>query len=371
MKTKFLLLICCVIVTNLQAQISTINVAEKQERKSFAINQNVYDERWNYPFNNKYELLIGEELYVLPLPTKSTIYNQSSEKGYKGFKTVKFNVTKDKESSKRYGNPAPEDKTNTKVEDLQNKIFIVKGFESSDYKYQLYRYCLLLEEKGNPQNVCKYAFNHQHDFNTTFVTMKHYGYLKERCIGKQFYFDESCLPKNDSKTGADLRNRSQHSWECKDIIISPESGKLTMLLSHENEETFLYEYAGSMEHSTSSSVLESVAGARGTATQDLDQFIVTAYSSDAWTKNVNKYGEDMMWQALNHKVVIGMPSDLVVLALGRANNGNAASYGTQLVYKIDYKKIISTHCIPYVKFQNGRDEMYVYLDKNGLVTGWN
>lgn len=375
MKTRFLLLIFCVIVTNLYAQISTITVAEKQERKSFSINKNLYDERWNYPFSNKYELLIGEELYVLPLPTNSTIYNQSLAKGYKGFKTVKFNVTKDKESSKRYGNPAPEDKTNTKAEDLQNRIFIVKGFESSDYKYQLYRYCLLLEEKDNPQNVCKYAFNYKHDFNTTFVTMKHYEYLKEHCIGKHYYFDESCLPKNDSKTGTYLKKRSLHSWECKDIIISPESGKLTMLLSHENEETFLYEYAGTMRHSSDKSILEDLASGDEQSSPDIGPlFMVTGYSETAWQLNVSKYGEELMWNALNHIIVIGMPFELLKKSLGAPKDHNSSSNGiTQLIYKLDAGNVWLDHQNPLAltAYPNGKMEIYVYLDANEIVTGWN
>lgn len=367
MKAKFLSMLLCVFSLNMLAQINTISFAEKKDA-SASSSQTVYNPATNCPFK-AYHLLVGQEIYVLPLPSKTKIYNQLRAEGYKGFKTTKFNVKKDKESSKRYGKAAPNNKNNTTAEELENKIFLVKGIDNSDEEYPLY--CLYLVEKDNPANECKFIFKFPDEFNNIFVTMSHLEYLKNKCIGKNYYFDESCLHRKDCKTGDDIWARSKHSWECKDIIISPESGKLTMLLGYKNTETFLYEYAGSMEHSTCSSVLESVAGVRGTATQDLDQFIVTAYSPEAWERNVKKYGEEVMWQALNHKVAIGMPSDLVVKALGRANNGNAASYGTQLVYKIDYKKIVSTHCIPYVKFQNGKDEMYVYLDNSGLVTGWN
>lgn len=375
MKTKFLLCFCGIIATELNAQISTINVAEKQERESYTINKNIYDGSYNYPWKNQYELLIGEELYVLPLPPQSTIYNQSKEKGYKGFKTIKFNVKKDKQYSKRYGNPALEDKTNTKAEDLQNKIFIVRGFESSEWKSQFYRYCLLLEEKGNPNNVCKYAFDYLYDFNITFVTMKHYKYLKERCVGKQFYFDESCLPKNDSKTGEYLKQRSLHSWECKDIIISPESGKLTMLLSHEDEETFLYEYAGTIPHSSYKSILEGVSTGSEESAPDLGPlFMINGYSEEAWQRNVAKYGDKLMWYALNHKIVIGMPFELLKKSVGAPENYNSSSDGiTQLIYKLDAGKIYLGHQKPLAltEYPNGKLEIIVYLDSNDIVTGWN
>ena len=86
MKTKFLLSICCIVTINLNAQISTIDVAEQHDPMSDFLNPTSYNPRWNYPFGDKYELLIGEELYVLPLPPNSTIYNQALEKDTKDLK---------------------------------------------------------------------------------------------------------------------------------------------------------------------------------------------------------------------------------------------------------------------------------------------
>ncbi len=373
MKKFLFLCFCCAQIANINAQISTINVAAQQERKSHTIDNNIYDPRWNYPSKDKYDLLVEEELYVLPLPSKDEIYNQSFERGYKGFKIAKFNVKKDKEYAKRYGDPAPNDKTRTKAEDLQNKIFVVKNVEQSNDQYPLY--CLSLVEKDNPNNVCKYVFQYLHDFNTTFVTMKHYDYLKEHCVGEKYYFDESCLSKYDSKTGEPLINRSWHYWVCKDIIISPESGKLTMLLSYNNEETFLYEYAGTIPHSSDKSILEEVAVGYGGASPDLGPLFMTiGYADKDWQYYASKYGEEMMWNTLNHKIVVGMPFELLKKSIGAPNDHNTSSDGiTQLIYKLDAGKVYIGHQKPLAltKYPNGKLEIYVYLDSNDIVTGWN
>lgn len=356
MKLKILsTLLTCFIYTCLFAQISTITLAEKVT--SPEIVETIYDSTINCPRKN-FSLLVGQEIYVLP-PAKD-----ERDKGYKGFKTAKFNVKSDKETSKRYGSPSPYDKNRTKAEDLENKVFVVVDFEQSEDKYPTY--CLILKEKNNQSNTCKYIFQYESSYNQTFATMKHYSYLREQCIGKIFYFSKCCIPKTDHKTGELLLNRDAHSWICKDIIISPETGRLTMLLKYEDSETYLKENECGYASATSVATF-----LNGESKSSLPAYVTIAYSQEAWNENKEKYGEDFMWIALSNKIAVGMPYDLVLKSIGQPSNSNIASYGTQLYYKVDMKNLVRTGTLPFLYYQNGKSEIYVYLDENKVVTGWN
>ena len=357
MKQKILsTLSTCFISACLFAQISTITVAEKATPKAEII-ETIYDSTTNCPKKN-FALLVGQEIYVLPLS------KYDRDKGYKGFKTAKFNVSTDKETAKRYGSQAPNDKLRTKAEELENKVFTVVNFAQSEDKYPTY--CLSLAEKSNPSNTCKFIFQYESTYNQTFATMKHYTYLKKQCVGKVFYFTKCCLPKTDNKTGEVLQDRDSHSWTCKDIIISPETGKLTMLLQYENSETYLKEDQYGFARVTSVA-----AFIKGESKSDYPASVTIAYSQEEWDKNVEKYGEEMMWLALKNKIVVGMPYDLVLKSIGRPTDANVSSHGTQLYYKVDLKTFVQTGNLPFLYYQNGKNEIYVYIDENKTVTGWN
>lgn len=336
------------------AQISTISVAEKM--MPLEIVETTYDSTVNCPQKN-FALLVGQEVYVLP----RSKYNH--EEGYKGFKTAKFNVKSDKETAKRYGNPSSYDKNKTKAEDLENKVFIIVDFEQSDDKYPTY--CFYLKEKNNPSNACKYIFKYESSYNQTFATMKHYSYLKEQCIGKNFYLSRCCLPETDSQTGQLLLNRDAHSWICKDIIISPKTGRLTMLLRYEDSETYLIENVCGWANVTSIATFMA-----GESTSNYPAFVTIAYTQEAWNENIEKYGEYMMWQVLSNKIVVGMPYELVLKSIGRPTSTDVASSGTQLYYEIDIHNWVTTGTIPFQYYQNGKRELHIYLDEKGVVTGW-
>ena len=348
-------------------QLTTISLKQFQENSAHSNikKSNIYDPITNCPYK-EYHLLVGEEVYILPLPQEQTIYNQNKNDGYKGFKTIKFNINKDKLDSKRFSNPANGNKENTLAEDLENKIFIIKSIDDNGEEYPTYIY--LLEEKNNPQNTCQYVFQWPRDFDLTFITSKHLQYLKDSCIGKTYYFDKHCLYKYDINTGVELKNIDKHPWTCKDIIVSPESGKITMLVSFQDELTYVCEYAGSMMHSTSSSVVESVSLKYGEARADLAGYIM-AYSYNAWNRLVKEYGEDMMWAVLQHRVTKGMPITLVKRALGylpessyNTSTGSVLTFGT-----LEHVTSINK---PLVYYQNGKMKISIYFDTNNEVIGW-
>lgn len=329
------------------AQIPTISVAEKYQEKHITTKTR-YDSTENCP-KNQFSLLVNQEIYVLPLG------KEEKDSGYKDFKTAKFNIKTDKRTAKRFGSPAINDKTRTKAEELENKIFLVKDIDHSNDSHPAY--CLHLIEKGNPTNECKYVFEYASSFDKTFIAMSHYNYLKSQCIGKNFYFDNCCLPENDSRTGEKLNNRTLHSWNCKDIIISPESGQITMLLTYGNSETYLRK----------SSAVNFLA-------KDgvyIFYLMTLAYSEEEWNKKVEKYGVEKMFLVLNHKISIGMPFELVRSSIGLETKSNATSYGTQIYYKVNFTEFVRSKIIPYTYFQTGNSEMNVYLNENNVVTGWN
>ena len=354
-----------VLANNIYGQLTSISVKEVQNTSTYTRKIDVYDGSSNCPYKN-YHLLVDQEVHVLPLPKEATIYNQNREKGYEGFKTIKFNIYKDKKEAKRYGRPALGDKNNTSAEDLEGKTFIVKSIDDDGEEYPTY--VLLLEEKNNPQNVCQYIFKWSTEFDLTFISTKHLQYLKDSCIGKPYYFDKECLYGYDINTGAKLRNVDHHSWICEDIIVSPESGKITMKVSYEGSETYVFEYAGTMEHSTSNSVVENISKRYGEARQDLNAHYIMAYSQNCWNQLVDEYGEEMMWAALQHRVIKGMPYNLVRKALGTAKNSYNTSTGSVLDY--DRLEYITKMCKPLVYFQNGKMKISIYFDTNHNVIGW-
>ena len=278
---------------------------------------------------------------------------------------MKFNVTKDKLDSKRYGNPAIGDKKNTVAEDIENKTFIIKSIDDNGEEYPTYT--LLLEEKNNPQNECQYTFRYRDEFNLTFITAKHLQYLKDSCIGKTYYFDKHCLYKYDINTGVELKNIDKHPWICDDIIVSPESGKITMQVSFQGEVTYVQEYAGSSKYD-SSSVVEWISSGRGEAMAEYSGYIM-AYSNNAWNTLVEEYGEDMMWAVLQHRVIKGMPTTLVKRALGYSPE---SSYNTSSGSVVTYETLEHVTKIknPLPVYQNGRIKISIYFDANNEVIGW-
>ena len=367
MKKIFSCLILLFLVSHVVVgQLTSISVSDIQQNSSSGTRKiDIYDGSCNCPYEN-YHLLVGQEIHVLPLPKEATIYNQNRNNGYKGFKTMKFNVNKDKWDSKRYGNPAIGDKKNTVAEDIENKTFIIKSIDDNGEEYPTYT--LLLEEKNNPQNECQYTFRYRDEFNLTFITAKHLQYLKDSCIGKTYYFDKYCLYKYDINTGVELQNIDKHPWICKDIIVSPESGKITMLVSSQDDETYVQEYAGAMRHSTSSSVVESISLKYGEARADLSGYKM-AFSNNAWIRLVEEYGEDMMWAVLQHRVIKGMPITLVKRALGYSPE---SSYNTSSGSVVTYETLEHVTKIknPLPVYQNGRIKISIYFDANNEVIGW-
>lgn len=343
------------------AQISTISVTKEPQTQ---INtQKKYDPRWNMVLGKNYECMVGLEICILPLPLEHTYYSQNKENGYKGFKSIKFNIHKDKIDSKRFGTAAPNNKENTCYTDLENKIFTITSYEKSAEQYPTHMFTLT--EKDNPSNMCNYIFKHDYEYNTTFATMVHYQLLRDSCIGKEYIFDEYCLPLQDIETGLNIPNRQYLVWRCDDIITSPETGKLTMKLSSGNYHSYLRSETGAMEHSTSHSVLEDVTSWRGISSPDLDHKMINAYSKKIWDQYVEKYGEEMMNMVLSHKIAIGMPEEVVGFAIGRAKSVDTTSIGRILSYET---KLGIEHCV--IVYQNGKTSMLVYVDNTGIVQGW-
>lgn len=357
--------ILCLPIT-IFAQLNTVNVYSGTQTLESAV-VDIYDSTRNSPILIKdHSCLVGQEVYVLPLPIEKTIYAQNRADGYEGFKTMDFKLGKDKYTAKRYGKAAPNNKNNTRAEDLENKVFIIRDISHTNDKYPYY--CLMLQEKENAQNVCQFIYKSSTKYNITFATLKHIQYLKSTCINNFYYFDAQCLYTKDIETGKDLKMLDERPWLCEDIIISPESGKLTMKVSSNGDVTYLREYAGAMKHSTDLSVLEELVGYSGSAKQDLNTFFTIAYSANTWNKLAAEYGIENMWLALKHRVVKGMPYSLVKMALGMPKSKDVSSEGT-ICYYSTLEHVLDIE-VPFVYYQNGKMDMQVVFNNEGLVTLW-
>lgn len=328
------------------AQISSVVKKNNEPRISDAIDS-VYPEKERF-LRDHYFRLKGEELYVLPFSVDKRTHVQNS--GYEGFKTIKFIPEKDAMDRKRYGNPAPNNKLNTLYSDIEGKVFIVDNvktsYEKSRYTDKIYENAYLyLSEKGNSSNKCIYILQYVRD--VPFAVMKHYYWLKENLIGKKFHFSEQYISSIDPETGKSLFCNEATVWECIDIITSPSSGYVTMLLQNpKGEKSYLktLDYYGSINDDLD--ILSRLV--RFSYYQDKFGIgKVVVMTDEQW----QKFGAELAVHILRHKPLVGMTIEQVKLALGYPEKVNSGSELDQYIFKV----FSSTY--------------YVYIQK-GVVVSW-
>lgn len=346
----FVVCVCC------YAQISTITPVQKQAPvkvipTSYPVSEANITENVN--------LFKGQELVVKPLRKDNGRYNDW-DSGYEGFRTMKFNVKKHKKYQYIYGQPDKMTGHNTLASELENKVFIVEEVESvnGSYNVQGGRFSsgvlpdtciLILREKDNPKNKCKFVYSYGFggfgDKGFPFVVMSHYNYLKEKCVGKQYKFDNQCLYDKDINTGKRLYSTYLKTWTCIDVIMSPYGGNLTMLLEADSIHTYI------LGGQTINPIIEDLVRIEE-STHRTKTFRINAMSIEKWNRKVKQYGTEVMNAVLKHEIIEGMPYDALQMSWGYPDKINSSSYGKQLVYEI------------------GRTRKYVYIEK-GVVTSWN
>lgn len=309
-------------------------------------------------------LFKGQTLVVKPLRTKKLPGVKYSDRdlGYKGFKTMKFNVKKHPKDKYIYGTPDNAYGKNTLASVLENKIFIVEDVESLNGTYEIRKIgytrnkidtCVfILSEKDNPENKCKFIYAYGYggitDEDFPFVVMSHYEYLKEKCIGKQFRFDNQCLSQFDARTSKFIKNPEIYTWTCIDVVMSPDKGDLTMLLESDSDSLRTYIKTTDVYSESGRPIIENLVK-WGYAGYERIVSKKYAFSKEKWDSYVEKYGLESMEAVLKHVIIIGMPYDALKMSWGYPKKTNSASYGDQLVYP------------------NGQ---CVYI-KDGIVTAWN
>lgn len=347
------------IICYTSAQISTIAPVEQTKTEKPVPTEYVASES---NMTQHVHLFKGQELVVKPLSKETSSGYSDWEYGYKGFHTMKFDVKKHKKEKHIYGQVDKVIGTNTLASELENKVFIVENVESVRGTFRVVgsildnieadTCILILSEKNNPENKCKfiygYGFGGLGSYETfPFVVMSHYNYLKDKLVGNEYRFDRGGLYSKDVKTGQKIYNPHELTWKCVDIIMSPECGELTMLLESGGKQTYakVSKYVGKDIP---------VDLAKYGCAYNIDMFPrIYAMSQIRWEQNVKIYGLDFMNAVLTHSILEGMPVDVLKMSLGNPNRINTSSSTTQYVYEL-----------------YGGRRRYVYLDK-GVVTGWN
>lgn len=277
---------------------STLSISQvrvdNSERESYEPTF-TYDSTKN--FDHFAECMRGQELFLAPLP------KEKIKEGYYGFKKHDSS-TRVKYEEVSCHNFDVIDVVDGKTISLTTKL-IIKDKKTSivyDFSYPFY-------EVGWP-----------------FITIGFKEKYEKKNKGKEFVF-LSYHTFNEFNTGNPIELSKGDVIKFSEIIATP----------NVPAETFGYMY------STESN-----------DTIVMDKFynsdIVEKKLVDSYTK---KYGKRLTQLAIDGDIEIGMPDDLVIIANGRPDDINRASYGEQWVYK---------------KGKTGRS--YIYF-KKGKVTGWN
>lgn len=155
-----------------------------------------------------------------------------------------------------------------------------------------------------------------------FLTLGYKEKYEAEDKGKKFHI--LYLPRKDFNTGEEIKADRGSIWTFQEIIAYVDLGVIGYLYNNTQGETVVL---------------------TGNTTDD---GVFSTKTIDQYTK---KYGQAMVKTALSGKIKIGMPEELVVLAWGKPDSINTASYGDQWVYGEIHIK-----CVYFA---------------NGKVTAWN
>lgn len=284
-----LLAVLCVFLfqNKVNAQIGTTEVAMPKVTKIA-----VFDSSYNFLGRNNVESYAGQTLFVLP--GKYAFYNRPYEK---------------------YG----------------GRYFLVDSVENVNWiEWKFY-----LTDKNDPtiHNVFTYEYKERIKF--PFLVVSHFNYLKEKFVGKKVIISDYALYRNyDIVTGdtINIKQWGKRVWECTDItIIKDDITPVVAIVKSGNI--------------TAAIPIRKL----GLSDEESRNDIKYVYLKSEWDRLVAKYGYTMVNCALETRLKVGMPEQLLLYSYGKPDHINSASYGKQYVYE---------------------DGDCVYV-KDGKVTGWN
>ena len=263
-----------------------------------------YDSTTNFVGKNA-EVLIGQELYIIPQPEDEHKY------GYSGFYT---DYEKTKSNS-----------THTKTYELYaGKTFIVEEIlPRAEDKYSSVKIfgqeypVLKLKEKGNDK-VYYYVFENDSPKGLPFVVVGFYEKEKKRCVGKQIVIKkdknpweictrEDKIPMYDARTGLEVKIDPNTPWTVQEFIIDQDHGTLAYIVTNEKGETLTIKLTAINDYLR------------------LTGPCVLWYDETLKTTHIKK---PKLYDAImNNKVVVGMTQDMVRFSWGNPKKVSEGSYG--------------------------------------------
>ncbi len=269
------------------AQIGTTPVAEPK-----VTTNTVFDSSYNFLGRNNVESYAGQTLFVLP--GKYAFYNPPYE---------------------RYG----------------GRYFHVDSVKNVNWiEWKFY-----LTDKDDPTVHNVFIYEYKERIKFPFLVVSHFNYLKEKFVGKKVIISDYALYRRFDIVTGDTINIAQWGkrvWECTDItVIKDDVTPVVAIVKFGNI--------------TAAIPIRKL----GLSDEESRNDIKHVYLKSEWDKLVAKYGYTMVNCALETRLKVGMPEELLLYSYGKPDHINYESYGKQYVYE---------------------DGDCVYV-KNGKVTGWN
>lgn len=258
-----------------------------------------YDSTRNFMSNPKY--YIGQDLFVIPSTEDMTGKISKSHFG----RSVRMSSRSKTNFLEDFIAP----------QEVQGRTFTVTGVDESLTNGYAYGYFLKLKDKET-EDTLFFDYGLGRELSFPFIVLGYKEKFERLNKDKKFIYKSYSL--RDFETGDDITGCHATTWTFKEIIAVPDKMAPCFYL---------------------------VDGAGHTiAVEKMDNFILKS-DVDAFTR---KYGKAMVEAAINGDVKVGMPKELLVVAKGKPDHINSASYGQQWVY----------------------GHRYIYV-KNGKVTDWN
>ena len=258
----------------------------------------------------------GQELYLKGMRESIRYY------GYDGFV---IDYKKDPRSLKNTYKPIiPENKEYIKYDigggrsiydSLVGKYFKVLDVykHPKDDEQERYRY-LVLEEKDSGDTLF-FEYDGRYEGEFPFLVVGHFEKLKRNLIGQSYVIGTKYY-NIDSKdiSGNIIHNKQGQKWTCIDLTIDESNYDISLVLQNSLGEKIMVSYKDHF---------------------DSQEFVWFCPWKKAETYKI-KFGVVNWNVILNRDINIGFTEEMVILAWGKPESINRASYGDQWVYHNQY-----------------------------------
>lgn len=307
MKTQFLILFVLVIFQSF-GQITTAKVAEKAKEPKPLI----YDSLDNFLGEN-FHFYKGQMLYL------SGVSETLRKYGYRDFYNKYGNLSSiDKKSIYKC---CVDEGFGSKYEELAEKYFLVLDIlphpkaEENEFLYGKKHYFKLKEVESGEE--CYFEYNEKYKHSFPFIVVGYFEKLKKDFTGKEYitrgknWIDRNS-PMTDMITGAVVSDFDNGKvWKCTDVSVETKYYALSLILTNELGQKIPI-------------AVENLKS---------NNWIMDVKTAEAYR---DKFGNENWLLILKGKIKIGMTEEMCLIAWGKPNKINRASYGDQWVYDDQY-----------------------------------